>query len=385
MNKQVTKTGKLLQNKGTAWCTRGYPTAETQLKGGDFYVYYTIDATGKPAIPRIAIRMEGQNKIAEPPRGVFDSQQNLEPNMVGILDEKLKEFGSEADTYRKKSLDMKRLTAIEHAMNDDKPLTRDDLLFLYEIDSAIEGFGYGKDPRIEELRSKRNRKEDIEKICDCPSEYIANDFFEITETTHVFCEDTGEKISFLDFREVKNQAKLPQLIELAQKIKESGSPARPDLSFEGGIISFEIDQKIQEVLRTYKTAIEAYKKADAGPEPYVYGALKNIPWVPPTKVKLDILVLNHGQTTPEQRDTLVKDMEKIGYRPLTFSEFVAFAIMHPDLNKRNEVLSTYEKYNLDLRSRVPSLYSLLGAQRSLVAEDALVSWIEHVLFLFVRV
>ena len=31
-----------LQNKGTAWCTKGFATAETQLKGGDFYVYYTL-------------------------------------------------------------------------------------------------------------------------------------------------------------------------------------------------------------------------------------------------------------------------------------------------------------------------------------------------------
>jgi hypothetical protein len=28
-----------LQNKGVAWCTKGFGTAETQLKGGDFYVY----------------------------------------------------------------------------------------------------------------------------------------------------------------------------------------------------------------------------------------------------------------------------------------------------------------------------------------------------------
>lgn len=37
-----------LQNKGTAWCTKGFATAETQLKGGDFYVYYTLDRQGKP-------------------------------------------------------------------------------------------------------------------------------------------------------------------------------------------------------------------------------------------------------------------------------------------------------------------------------------------------
>jgi hypothetical protein len=46
-----------LQNKGTAWCTKGFGTAEDQLKGGDFYVYYTLDNLGEPSIPRIAIRM----------------------------------------------------------------------------------------------------------------------------------------------------------------------------------------------------------------------------------------------------------------------------------------------------------------------------------------
>jgi len=177
---------KSLQNKGTAWCTRGYPTAATQLNGGDFYVYYTLDATGKPTIPRIAIRMSGQDKIAEDPRGVFDSKQNLEPNMVDILDAKLQEFGSEADTYRKKSEDMRILTSLEKKKENDEPFNKDDLAFLYEINSNIEGFGYQKDPRIDELRKDRNTEEDMLIIFECTKDQIANTPNEITENTKAY-------------------------------------------------------------------------------------------------------------------------------------------------------------------------------------------------------
>ena len=102
-----------LQDKGTAWCTKGFATAETQLKGGDFYVYYTHDRNGKPTVPRIAIRMEGSDAIAEDPRGVLDSEQNIEGNMLPVLEEKLKEFGPEAKRFKKKSADMKRVTELE--------------------------------------------------------------------------------------------------------------------------------------------------------------------------------------------------------------------------------------------------------------------------------
>lgn len=162
-----------LQNKGTAWCTKGFATAETQLKGGDFYVYYTNDRQGKATIPRIAIRMEGDTKIAENPRGVFDSQQNLEPNMVEILDEKLKDFGPEADIFKKKSQDMRALTAIEAKTAKGQELTKDDLVLLYELDGPIEGFGYSRDPRIAEIRDQRNPREDAPIVMDCRPEQIA--------------------------------------------------------------------------------------------------------------------------------------------------------------------------------------------------------------------
>lgn len=175
-----------LQNKGTAWCTKGYPTAKTQLGAGDFYVYYTLDSTGKPAIPRIAIRMEGDKKIAENPRGVFDSQQNLEPNMAPILEEKLKEFGPEADKFKKKSEDMKKVTELVKKQESKEPFSKADLTFLYELSAPIEGFGYGRDQRIRELRSKRNPKEDVPIVFDCIPEEIAWKQEDVNEKTAVY-------------------------------------------------------------------------------------------------------------------------------------------------------------------------------------------------------
>jgi len=177
---------KSLQNKGTAWCTRGYPTAEIQLKGGDFYVYYTLDTTGKPTIPRIAIRMNGQREISHDVRGVYDSQQNIEPNMVDILDEQLKEFGSEGEKWRMKMENIRHLTTLEKKREQGEPFTKDDLTFLYELHAIIEGFGYQRDPRVQELRAERNPDEDMLVIFECTRDQIAHVPNEITEHTKAY-------------------------------------------------------------------------------------------------------------------------------------------------------------------------------------------------------
>lgn len=173
-----------LQNKGTAWCTKGFATAETQLKGGDFYVYYTYDRQGKPTIPRIAIRMQ-EGQIAEV-RGVADSEQNLEGNMAEIAEAKMNEL-SGAERYHKASTDMKQLTAIERKVKAGQGLSAQELVFLYEINSPIEGFGYSRDPRIEELRSQRNpQKEDMPIIFGCEKSQIARSPREVRADTKAY-------------------------------------------------------------------------------------------------------------------------------------------------------------------------------------------------------
>ena len=160
-----------LQGYYTGWCTAaGENFAKSQLAGGDFYVYYSLDKNGEAKVPRIAIRMDGKDKIGEI-RGIADNQ-NMEPEMMPILEEKLKEF-PDRDKYLKKEHDMKLLTLIDKKVNNNIELTLDELKFLYEIDGKITGFGYWEDPRIEEIKRKRNKRRDYSLIFNVKEEEVA--------------------------------------------------------------------------------------------------------------------------------------------------------------------------------------------------------------------
>ncbi|HUY69834.1 MAG TPA: hypothetical protein VMU70_02375 [Candidatus Tyrphobacter sp.] len=183
-NAEAERLFQSLEGKGTGWCTAGRSTAETQIESGDFYVYYTNNSQGNPTQPRLAIRMEDKDRIGEV-RGILP-HQNIEPTMQEVLDGKLKEFGTEADAYRKKSGDMRLLTGLEKKRENDQPFTKEDLIFLYEVNSTIEGFGYEKDPRIAELRQGRNLEEDMLVVFECTKDQIAHVPSEINENTKAY-------------------------------------------------------------------------------------------------------------------------------------------------------------------------------------------------------
>jgi hypothetical protein len=349
-----------LQSKGTGWCTAGSSTAEAQIDSGDFYVYYTYDKENNPTQPRLAIRMNGTESIGEV-RGVLPHQE-VEPLLQDVLDTKLGEFGSEANTYKKKSSDMKHLTRIEKATEENSKLSKDDLHFLYELDSTIEGFGYERDPRIEEIKKKRNRQEDIQTLCNCPPEHTAHDFMDITGTTEVFCEDDGKKITFLDFREEKNKEKIPQLIELAKNIKASGSPARPDMAF-GGIVSCAITQ---EQAKSRATLEKSFKEADGGTPDLIWSEWKNAPFTQPVSLSFETVVLSYNSdpNTRESSDKILEDMEKLGLRPLTLEEMTIAGISYPTFTKTDDrYFVGLTKYALDGSSCVPCLFRDGGVRR----------------------
>ena len=98
---------------------------------------------------------------------------------------------------------------------------------------------------------------------------------------------------------------------------------------------------------------------------------------------LDALVLNHKGTKPQERDKLVEDMDKAGYRPLEFPELIALGILKPEYNKRNEILNTYKKYTLGGELLVPFL-NWSGGLRRLYASRCDDVWLGRYRFLFVR-
>ncbi len=87
---------------------------------------------------------------------------------------------------------MKKLTALDKKHEQGEEFTREDLVFLYEIDGQIEGFGYPddhdkcSDPRIAELRQGRNIEEDMLVIFECTREEIAHMSSEINENTKAY-------------------------------------------------------------------------------------------------------------------------------------------------------------------------------------------------------
>lgn len=169
-----------LQGFGLDWCTAtGLETASVQLQGGDFYVYYTRGEDGKDTVPRVAIRMQ-EGMVAEV-RGI-NTAQELEPEMMDITAEHLQSLPG-GEEYIGKAQDMKLVTIIEKkiANDPDAGLSVDELRFIYEIDRNIYGFGYAadgygfaRDPRVSQIRSKRNVVVDMAELFDVPRYTIAD-------------------------------------------------------------------------------------------------------------------------------------------------------------------------------------------------------------------
>ncbi len=159
-----------IHGKGTGWCTAGgIGTATAHINGGDFYVYFTKDENGEFVQPRIAIRTES-GKIAEI-RGIAENQ-NLESNMEKVVETKLEEF-PDREEYKKKVSDMEKLTNIYIKWKNKGELNIEDLRFLYEIDDNIIGFGYEKDPRINEIINTRNNRKDLAYVFNCDENQIS--------------------------------------------------------------------------------------------------------------------------------------------------------------------------------------------------------------------
>ncbi len=170
-----------LRNKGTGWCT-AEGSAHAHLEGGDFYVYYTRGTGGMYSEPRVAIRIEN-GQVAEV-RGV-NHRQELEPDLLDVATEKYHALPG-GEKFDKKSADMKRMTELMKKHEKSEPLTKADLVFLYEIDTKIEGFGYDRDPRIVELRENRNTEEDLLTIFECTKADFAHHVSEITDHTKAY-------------------------------------------------------------------------------------------------------------------------------------------------------------------------------------------------------
>ena len=202
-----------LQGYNTGWCTAGSKeTAKQQIcggesyQGGDFYVYYTKDNNNEYKVPRIAIRMNKES-IGEV-RGIAE-RQNIEPIMDSVLEEKLKEFPNDK-LYHKKVHDMKMLTQI-YDNYKKRNLTREELLFIYEINGKISSFGFERDPRIEEIIEKRDKRTDLTIALNCSLSQIGLTEAELIKPQLIYYEGDIRDYHYEILKDLKYN--LPKIIK----------------------------------------------------------------------------------------------------------------------------------------------------------------------------
>ncbi|OGG49159.1 hypothetical protein A3G63_01095 [Candidatus Kaiserbacteria bacterium RIFCSPLOWO2_12_FULL_52_8] len=82
--------------------------------------------------------------------------------------------------------DMRTLSRLKTKFEKQEPLTRDELVFLYEINTTISCFDNGRDPVIDELLQNRNVEADLPIIFDCTPDNIAHVASEVTSDTKAY-------------------------------------------------------------------------------------------------------------------------------------------------------------------------------------------------------
>ena len=229
-----------LQGYNTGWCTAGSKeTAKSQIcggksyQGGDFYVYYTKNKDNEYKIPRIAIRMDGED-IGEI-RGVAEGQ-NIESNMDSVLEEKLKEF-PDGKLYQKKVRDMKLLTEI-YDNHEKRELTKEELTFLYELNDKILGFGYREDSRISEIKNGRDKRKDLSIALSCDESQIGMTRDDLFKNQLVYYDSY---IYFSDYKKLLElNYKLPEYVYGSIDLDELVSPVGLKLPKSiGGVLNLK--------------------------------------------------------------------------------------------------------------------------------------------------
>lgn len=127
----------------------------------DIYIYYLYDENSNIKVPKIAIKVE--NGLVKNIMGT-GAYKETELELENILINKLKDFSNGIDTYNQITEDTKTLTTIYEKEKKNIELNSDDILFIYEVIDKISGYGDNKDPRINEIKRKRNKYKDILKI-----------------------------------------------------------------------------------------------------------------------------------------------------------------------------------------------------------------------------
>lgn len=199
-----------------------------------------------------------------------------------------------------------------------------------------------------------------------------------------FTNGEGEVVEFQNEKQ-EESISLENITDINTALEKLGSIARVDTNIENGIINLSIDQADLEYLQSMDKALEEFKKADSTPID-ITDDFKAFPWDIISNPKpLDVIVLNAEETTPSHRDKMVKDMYKLGYRPLTVAELTATAIKRTDLFQKysSNYFNSYINHKIDSGFHTP-YFGWWDGKRRLNASYSSSVWVDLIRFLFVR-
>lgn len=98
----------------------------------------------------------------------------------------INDAGEKRIVESKEAEHMRHLLTLSEKGKRNEQLTRDELLFIYEINEPIQCFDGGRDPLIKELRDARDANADLPVLFECAPEDIAHSVSEITSTTRAY-------------------------------------------------------------------------------------------------------------------------------------------------------------------------------------------------------
>lgn len=183
-----------LSGSNTKWCIAGDGYARNYLTHSNLYIYYSKDTDGKNTIPRACIVQNVQTNAITEVRGIMSKEgsvQHLDDYITPKVEEKLAKLDGGRE-WQETMADMRMLARIhgKHLRKED--FTKDELIFIYQIDRKIKSSGYGTDPRIEEVRNSRNRIEDAVFIKNCNPDRLATEPDKVNKDTELYI---GEEIT----------------------------------------------------------------------------------------------------------------------------------------------------------------------------------------------
>jgi hypothetical protein len=205
-----------ISDYGTGWCINLKGRATEYLHGvpeylfpkNDIFIYYSFNEKQQPVVPRVAMVVDGAYEITQI-RGVAPGE-NLDPYISEVVQRKIAQLKLKFDQKLNGPeifQDLHRLNIIYNNFKNGIPLTRDDLIFLYQIRRQINCFGVHDQPdvRIKKILDERNLIEDVVIIFECAKEEIAFKPEDINENTVVY-------IGKLEFRILRKFTKKTKYI-----------------------------------------------------------------------------------------------------------------------------------------------------------------------------